>query len=186
MSQIILADGQCWDLLDPEGSAAYLTPGVIAHHLAHLCRFTGAVSRFYSVAEHSIFVCDLVRRVIDEVPGSETERWRAVQRQALMHDAAEAVLGDISTPLKRLLGEQAQGLFARTEAAICRQLGIAWPFDEMVHVADRVALHKEASVLMPEQWGPRAALSTLDQGWFETPMTDPARAFLQYWTMLTS
>ena len=34
--------------------------------------------------------------------------------------------------------------------------------------------------------GPRAALSTLDQGWFETPMTDPARAFLQYWTMLTS
>ncbi len=58
----------------------------IAHHLAMICRYGGAVSRFYSVAEHSVHVSRAVR------PEYAFE--------ALLHDAAEAYIGDMVRPLK--------------------------------------------------------------------------------------
>lgn len=62
----------------------------IAHHLSMLCRFNGACTEFYSVAEHSV-------RVSTACP-SELAEW------GLMHDAHEAYLGDPSRPLARALG----------------------------------------------------------------------------------
>ena len=61
----------------------------IAHHLSMKCRFGGAVKKFISVAEHSI----LVSRRVD----NKLAMW------GLMHDAAEAYLGDIVSPCKRSL-----------------------------------------------------------------------------------
>ena len=58
----------------------------IAFALSNLCRFGGHV-RFYSVAEHCVRVC---RAAPPEL-----------QRAALLHDAAEAYIGDIIRPLKR-------------------------------------------------------------------------------------
>ena len=63
----------------------------IAHALSMLCRFTGHTTRFYSVAEHSVHVMQLV-----------PVEYRFV---ALMHDAQEAYLNDISRPLKVGLAE---------------------------------------------------------------------------------
>jgi hypothetical protein len=60
----------------------------IAASLSKQCRYLGHVPYFYSVAEHSV----LVSRHVDP----------AVAREALMHDATEAYLGDIIRPLKRL------------------------------------------------------------------------------------
>ena len=34
----------------------------IAHHLAQINRYTGACSRPYSVAEHSLLVCEIMER----------------------------------------------------------------------------------------------------------------------------
>jgi uncharacterized protein Usg len=70
----------------------------IALALSNICRYNGNVARHLSVAEHSVRVA---YRVI-EYPGA----WRdggghRLQLAALLHDAAEAYIGDMVNPLKR-------------------------------------------------------------------------------------
>lgn len=79
--------GVKFELSDPDPDSVALCD--ITHALGKLCRFTGHTSRFYSVAEHSIHVASLVPEEL--------------RLAALLHDAAEAYIGDISTPLKMLL-----------------------------------------------------------------------------------
>lgn len=67
----------------------------IAHSLAMQCRYNGHVRRFYSVAEHCVLMCDWIlasHRDADEA--RELALW------ALLHDAAEAYIGDMVRPLK--------------------------------------------------------------------------------------
>lgn len=72
----------------------------IAHHLAIINRFHGATRRPYSVAEHSLLVCELAAR-----SGAGT----VMQLAALMHDAHEAYTNDLASPAKR--GVDLQGKF---------------------------------------------------------------------------
>ncbi|MBD9395169.1 hypothetical protein [Acidovorax sp. ACV01] len=68
---------------------------VIAHSLAQINRFTGHATRPYSVAEHSLLVCDIMAaRGLDH----------HAQRAGLMHDAHECLAGDISSPAKWVIG----------------------------------------------------------------------------------
>jgi uncharacterized protein len=62
----------------------------IAHHLSNLCRYNGAVDFFFSVAQHSVLVAQRFRH------NSYLRKW------AILHDASEAYLGDIISPLKYL------------------------------------------------------------------------------------
>ena len=66
----------------------------IAHALAQINRFTGHAARPYSVAEHSLLVCDIVR-----AKGLNAH----AQLLALLHDAHEAYCGDVASPTKSLL-----------------------------------------------------------------------------------
>lgn len=59
----------------------------IAHALSMMCRFNGHVSRFYSVAQHSVLVSYLCNK--------ENRLW------GLLHDAPETWTPDLSSPLKR-------------------------------------------------------------------------------------
>ncbi len=59
----------------------------IAHALSHICRYTGHAQRFYSVAEHSIHVSKRLPK--------------RLQLAGLLHDASEAYLSDIASPVKR-------------------------------------------------------------------------------------
>lgn len=72
-----------------EPDISQITIEDIAHALSNLCRYTGHVPRFYSVAEHCVIASRLA---------SNENRL-----ECLLHDAAEAYLGDISRPLKMLL-----------------------------------------------------------------------------------
>jgi uncharacterized protein len=100
-TRIMLASGTLFDIVDPEGSAFSLTD--IAHGLGRVCRFAGHTNRFYSVAEH----CCHVARLVPMQYG----------RAALLHDASEAFIGDVTRPLKALLPDY-QVIEARIEDAI--------------------------------------------------------------------
>lgn len=65
----------------------------IAHGLANVCRFSGQLRRFYSVAAHSLLVCEAVR-----LAGGTAEE----QLHGLLHDATEAYIQDVPSPVKRL------------------------------------------------------------------------------------
>lgn len=84
------ASGRKFVITDPKPDAIVIDD--IAHALSMLCRFGGHVLDFYSVAQHSVLVCDYV----ESLRGSPNDiRW------ALLHDASEAYLGDIVWPLKQ-------------------------------------------------------------------------------------
>lgn len=63
----------------------------IAHHLSLFCRYVGACPYHYSVAQHSLYVSELMAR---KHPG------RMMALAGLLHDASEAYLGDMASPVK--------------------------------------------------------------------------------------
>lgn len=72
----------------------------IARALSMQCRYAGHVSRFYSVAEHSCHVTDIVASRRQKCCPICVGRCEVLPKWALMHDAAEAFLGDVTRPLK--------------------------------------------------------------------------------------
>jgi hypothetical protein len=125
--------GQLLDLLDPSSITFDLED--IVTPLSRICRFAGQTQEFYSVAEHSVMVSYLA----EEMGG---DAW-----QALWHDAAEALVGDVTSPLKVQLPK-----FKRIEdgllAQMGRQFGFDFPFSYITHRADKVMVQLEGEQLM--------------------------------------
>ena len=65
----------------------------VAQALSRICRFTGHVENHYSVAQHSVLVSELLRCMGQSIN---------VQLAGLLHDAAEAYIGDMHGPMKKL------------------------------------------------------------------------------------
>jgi len=115
----------------------------IAHALSLQCRFNGQCAAFYSVAEHSV-------RVARSLP-DELALW------GLLHDAAEAYLGDMPRPVKAQMPsfEEAEDRLLRL---IVESFGLSWPMPPEVDHADLVMLATEARDVFgvsPESWGLR-------------------------------
>jgi len=108
----------------------------IAHALSQLCRFTGHTKEFYSVAQHSVAVSCLVR------PEFALE--------GLLHDAAEAYLGDVSSPLKFLLPKyQAIENLIQDSIAKAFKLNTSFPAQKEIKLADLRMLALERELLLP-------------------------------------
>jgi len=123
----------------------------VAHALANICRYTGHVKSFYSVAQHSVLMSDIV-------PAAD-RRW------ALMHDAAEAYLTDIARPLKRAPEFAAyREAEERLERCIAERFDLPWPMPESVKAADLRMLATERRDLMatpPIPWRSTAGIEPL-------------------------
>lgn len=131
-SSITVTGGAYFDILNP---TAYDYPiEVIANALSNICRYTGHVDRFYSVAEHSVFVS----RIVPE----------KLALEGLLHDASEAFVGDVSSPLKKLLPEY-QKIEDNIQTAIAAHFGLQYPFPHDVHEADKRLYWAERATVAP-------------------------------------
>lgn len=131
---------QFWPL-DPKPEDVHIED--IAHALSNICRYTGHVHTFYSVAEHSV-------RVSRIVP-PEHAMW------GLLHDASEAYICDLSRPIKRSpgLGEMYCQVEDRLMDCIRDHFGLNPGPHASVKLADNILLHTERRDLMarpPQPW----------------------------------
>ena len=107
----------------------------IAHSLSNQCRFVGMTSEFYSVAQHSFHVSYAVPPEL--------------ALDGLLHDSAEAYLGDMATPIKR---HKKMKFYSFCEGRIYRKIaekfGIPAQISPEVKAADLLLLATEARDLI--------------------------------------
>lgn len=118
----------------------------IAFALSNICRF-GGHCEFYSVAQHSV----LVSRIVEAETGD-----LSLAFHGLMHDAAEAYLGDLIRPIKHWSGDWAEAykkIEARLEKVIAQVFDLPYPMPDAVKRADDIAGATEARDLMGDpEW----------------------------------
>ena len=103
----------------------------IAHALSNICRFTGHCSKFYSVAQHSVLVSEIV----------PLEHALA----GLLHDVAEAYICDLSAPIKHHPAFTEYRLIEkRIQETIFLAIGIDPNIPPVVKDADIAMLRTEA------------------------------------------
>ena len=100
----------------------------IANALSNICRFAGHLPEFYSVAQHSVLCSQIVQ------PEFAFE--------ALMHDAAEAYVQDIPSPLKRLLPDY-QRIETQVDDLIRSKFSLPADMSSVVQYADLIMLATE-------------------------------------------
>lgn len=105
----------------------------IAHGLAAQPRFAGHLDRHYSVAQHSIHSAERAS------PKNKLA--------ALLHDASEAYMLDMPTPIKARMPEY-KAYENKLMSVIALKFGFQFPFDPQIKVIDKVMVHLEWDMLM--------------------------------------
>lgn len=107
--------------------------------LSEIRRFCGHTSRPYTVGEHTVLVCRLA-----EANGEP----QSVVDACAIHDAPEAYIGDVASPLKALLMD-----YQEIESGVAAAVSAAFRTDAedpRVKKYDRLAIWIEANELMPD------------------------------------
>ncbi len=139
-----MLSGRRLDLLDP--SPLDIEIEDIAQGLSRVARWNGQTKGdwAFTVAQHSL----LVERIVAEIRPGYPERWLLA---ALLHDAAEYVLGDLITPFKAAVGAGYKQLEHRLGEAVHIRFGLPARLPqhvtEAIKRADKAAAYFEATQL---------------------------------------
>jgi 5'-deoxynucleotidase YfbR-like HD superfamily hydrolase len=136
------ASGKLIDINNPNADMICIED--IAQALSKICRFGGHSNDFYSVAQHSVVVANLAPAYLC--------------KEALLHDAAEAYLGDVIKPLKNIIGPVYEEIEARFMKVICDKFDLSTFRLTEVKEFDKWALSLEHEYF----------IKGADSDWFET------------------
>lgn len=136
MNSILTASGIYFSYTDPLPGQIFLSD--IATSLGNTCRFRGQC-QFYSVAEHCVL-------------GAALANDMDLMRAFLMHDSAEAYMGDPPTPLKVMLPDFLR-IEALVESAIWGRFGMLCDRDDEVKRIDLMMRKTEHNFLFPDSPG---------------------------------
>jgi uncharacterized protein len=188
-----MLSGRRLDLLNPH--VADIEIEDIAHGLARVARWNGQTmgEHALSVAQHAL----MVEMIMGQIADDPDPRWLMA---ALLHDAAEYVIGDLISPFKTAIGIDYKSFELNLMKAIHLRFGLPIELPDHILItlkrADRISAYFEATVLagfsvseaeqffgLPKGLAPKALLA-LDS---LTPL--PAqivqRDFLQRYSELT-
>lgn len=136
---IILTVSGCYvNILEP--SVDDIDIKDIAHALSNINRYNGHTTVPYTVAEHSMRVAYLLK-----CQGYTP----AAQLAGLLHDATEAYIGDVATPIKQLL-PKFKRIERGLEKVIEEKFSVTIRNRPEVHAADLQLLASERKFLMPD------------------------------------
>ena len=142
MKFIVTAGGDELDLQSPQ--RGHITAWSIAWSLSQINRFNGHAIRPYSVAEHSLLVCEIAAREFGLDPHGLLA--------AHLHDAHEAFCGDVVSPAKAQIGPGWADYEARWAHLVRSCFAVLTPSRDQIdaiHRADLIALATERRDLMP-------------------------------------
>ncbi|MGI9478697.1 MAG: YfbR-like 5'-deoxynucleotidase [Hyphomicrobiaceae bacterium] len=141
-----MLSGRRLDLLDP--SPLDIEIEDIAHGLSRVARWNGQTVGHHalSVAQHSVIVEEIARALYEDA------NWNAQHcMAALLHDAAEYVVGDLISPFKAALGLDYKALELNLMQAIHLRFGLPGRLPRQIETrikqADQIAAYFEATVL---------------------------------------
>lgn len=126
MTAILTVSGRVLDFTAPDPDVLAIED--IARGLSNTCRFAGQCEQFYSVAQHSLHVSEIVS---DDFA-----------LEALLHDATEGFAHDVTSPLKRLLPDY-RVIEQRLDAAVRERFGLPPMMSAQVAHADAIMLSTE-------------------------------------------
>jgi uncharacterized protein len=139
-----MLSGRRLDLLDPSPLDIELSD--IAHGLARVARWNGQTvgEHAFSVAQHSLLVEEVFAALAPEAPAAD-------RLAALLHDAAEYVIGDMISPFKAVVGGGYKAVEQRLQKAIFLRFALPPTLlpatGRTIKRADRVAAFFEATLL---------------------------------------
>ena len=145
---MITVSGKGVSLFDPEPGCIDIND--IAHHLANICRWSGATGDFFSVAQHTVMglaICERERR----------PQW-------LLHDAEEAYFGDVIPPVKNQFPELNAAMI-NMRKFIYKELGVEYIYDAEIKRVDGEMLKWDLDHLIGKNfrhakcWSPSEARS---------------------------
>ena len=136
MTWLVTATNTVFDLANPDPATVNVSD--IAHALNGICRFSGHTSEHYSVLQHSLLVSSLCPPEL--------------RLEGLLHDALEAYIGDITSPVKQFI-KGLKELEERVESTIFTALDVKRSHDPRIKQADLIALELEAEYFFGRSFG---------------------------------
>lgn len=142
MTWITTYTGKTFDFVNPTPEMIDIAD--IAHSLAAQVRFNGHTLVPYSIGQHSMGVATWVFKELQD---------KAIALQGLLHDATEAYVGDLVSPLKELIPDFKQ-IEKRIWAVIATKFGVPIELHPMVKETDLRILLTERNHLLNNERTP--------------------------------